>query len=315
MKKLLIFCCVAALAAASISCEPAATPGTNNANSAANAANSNAAKPAAAAPTKESLVAMENKAFEAWSKKDGKFFEAFMTDNFVAMTPAGPANKTASLKEITGSNCEVKSYSFSDEQMTPIGADVAVLTYKAKADFTCDGKKQPSDVWAASVYTRSGDTWKAVYHNETPIADPNAKPGPPPPPAKKEDAATKSAEPGDALTNALLAVEKKGWEAWKVRDSKVLEDTLSKDFLAVSATGRTDKTATIKEWIESKCDVKSYSLNDAKSVSINANTAMLTFRGNAEGTCDGQPLSSLWGTTLMMKDGDAWRPVFYMTNM
>lgn len=305
MIKLLTFCCVAALAAASTACGPAATSGANTANT------TNAAKPVATAPTKESLVAMENKAFEAWSKKDGKFFEGLMTDNFVAMTPMGPVDKTASLKEITESKCEVKSYSFSDEQMTPVGADVAVLTYKASADYTCDGKKQPGNVWAASIYTRSGNEWKAVYHNETPVADPNAKPGPPPPPSIKEATETKP----DALTETLLSEEKKNWEAWKTRDAKILEDALTKDFIAIEATGRMDKAATIKAWAESKCDVKSYSLTDAKSVSINPTTAMLTFRGNAEGTCDGQPLSNLWATTLFTKDGETWRPVFYMANM
>lgn len=295
------------------SCGGTMAPANNAGNANANA-NTNSSKPVAAAPTKEALFALENKAFEAWSKKDGKFFEGFLTDNFVMFTPGGRADKAAAIKEISESKCEVKSQSLSDEQMTPIGSDVVVLTAKATADYTCDGKKGPSPVWSSSIYVRSGDAWKAAYHNENPIPDPNAKaeaPKPPPPPAK---AAAEEAKP-DALTETLLAIEKKNWEAWKAGDAKPLEENLSKDFLYVSAQGRMNKAETIKAWAESKCDVKSYSLTDGKSVSLNATTALLTFRGNASGTCDGQPIHDLWGTTLFVKEGDIWKPVFYTDSM
>lgn len=281
-----------------------------NASNASNA-NSNATKPVAAAPTKEALMALERNAHEAWKNKDGKFFEGIMTDNFVMFGRAGRIDKAAAIKEIAESKCEVKSYSISDDQMMAAGNDAAVTTFKTTADVTCEGQKMPSPVWAATIWVRSGDSWKAVYHNEAPIPDPNAKPGPPAPPAK---AAETEAKP-DALTEALLAVEKKGWDAWKARDAKPVEEMFSKDFMYFSASGRMNKAEAIKSWFESKCDIKSYSLTEPKGVSLNSNTAVLTFRGNAAGTCDGKPLMNLWGTTLMMKEGDVWRPIFYMDSM
>jgi hypothetical protein len=284
-----------------------ANAGISNSN-----ANANAAKPVAAAPTKEALAALENKAFEAWKNKDGKHFEGFLTDSFVMFTPAGRADKATAIKEIAESKCENKSFALSDEQVNMAGPEVAILTSKATADYTCDGKKGPSPAWASTIFIRSGDTWKAAYHNENPIPDPNAKAeAPKPPPAKAAEPEVKL----DALTETLLAIEKKNWEAWKTADAKPLEENLSKDFLYVSGQGRMNKAETIKAWAESKCDVKSYSLVDAKSVSLNATTALLTFRGNASGTCNGQPIHNLWGTTLFVKEGDTWKPVFYTDSM
>ncbi|HLA95660.1 MAG TPA: nuclear transport factor 2 family protein [Pyrinomonadaceae bacterium] len=300
----------AALAFASCGGTAPVANNTTNANS-----NTNAAKPVAAAPTKESLAALEKSAFEAWKNKDGKFFEGFMADGFVSFGQTGRTDKAGSIKEITESKCQVNSFGLADEQMTAAGPDVAILTSKATADYTCDGKKQPGTTWASTIFVRSGDAWKAAYHNEAVAADPNAKSESPKPAAVVEKIDDVSETKADALTESLLAVEKKSWEAWKTQDAKPLEQELSKDFVAVSSTGRTDKAATIKEWTESKCDVKSYSLTDAKSVSLNATTALLTFRGNAEGTCGGEPLSNLWGTTLFIKEGDAWKPVFYMSTM
>src|SRR5688500_7090066 len=84
------------------SCGGTMGPAVNNANAGNVNANADAnAKPVAAAPTSEALAALENKAFEAWSKKDGKFFESFLTDNFIMFTSSGRADKAAAVKEIS----------------------------------------------------------------------------------------------------------------------------------------------------------------------------------------------------------------------
>lgn len=317
MKNLIIFILLTAAAVISSACGYPATntPANTNAGNAGSSMNANAnVKPIAAAPTKESLLALETKAFEAWKAKDGKFFEGFLTDNFTMYGETGRIGKAEAVKMIVDSKCEVKNFAISDGQVTSAGAEVAVYTFKATADVTCEGKKQPPDVWAATIYVKSGDTWKAVYHNETPIADPNAKAPPPPAPAKVEKKET-PAEAADDLTKALMATEQKAWDSWKQKDAKMLEGVLSNDFVAIETEGRADKAATIKSWTDHTCDIKSYGLSQGKSVSVNPTTALLTFRGDAEGSCGDFKLRPLWGTTLFIKEGDAWHSVFYMSNL
>jgi hypothetical protein len=176
MKRIINSVLIAITAAAFMACQPAAnTP--SNANANAGNANANvAAKPAP--PTKEALTGLEEKAFDAWTKGDAQFFEGFLVDNFVGFGSDGKQiDKAGTVKMIGTEKCEVKSKSFSDQTVTPVGPDAAVITMKVDADVTCGGKKVPNPMITASLYVRSGDTWKGAYHNEVKYVEPkNVKP-------------------------------------------------------------------------------------------------------------------------------------------
>jgi hypothetical protein len=285
-------------------------PAANNANN-ANAANA-AAKPAAAAPTKEALMTLEKSGWEAWKNRDAKWTVDNASDKYVGLGTTGRMDKAAAVKSYTEQKCEVKSYTLSDDQMQMVGLDVAVLTFKGAQDATCDGKKSPANVHSASIYVREGDKWKAAFYAETPVVDPKAPPTKPAAPAKKAEAKKEEAKP-DAATDAVLAIEKKIWEAWKAKDPKALEDVLAKDFMFTGGQGRRDRATIIKEWAtESKCEAKSFTLSDAMSASIAKDVTMLTYKGGGEGTCEGQPITTEWYVSVYSKEGDAWRQSFGM---
>ena len=342
MKSLMKISLFAVAAFALIGCAPPTT----NTNTAANA-NSNAA-PKAAAPTADTFMPMENKAFEAWKNKDGKYFEAYIADNFVPGPGEGNMTKAEAIKMIAEHKCDVKSFSLSEGRVTPVGADAAVFTYKATADGTCEGKPIPSPVTAASVFVRSGDTWKAVYHNEVAIiapkedakADANAtnkgaaptenKAAAPAPAAKENKTETnKTSAPttnsnssasansnkattSDALTDALMAVERKGWEAWKNQDAKAMDAVVGSDVTFVDITGKATfgKADVIKGWTDGSCKVSSVDVADGKAMSITKDAAILTFKGTAVGTCGDMKLEPLWGTTVAVKEGETWKAVY-----
>lgn len=308
MRKIMFFVMAAISAAIFIGCGTSADnkPAANTAN-AANS-NANTSKPAAAAPTKEALMDIEKKVWEAWKAKDTKFFDEVLTDNTIGPDEKGRMDKAGILKLIADPSCDVRSFSFSEDQMTALGSDAALVTYKATQDVKCGGKALPGMNWAATVFVRSGDKWKAAYHNEIAAADPKA---PQAKPAKAADAkpATDS-KPADAATDALLAVEKKGWEAWKARDQKAFESIAAKDLSIIDSGTRYDYAGTMKLWFEAKCDVKSYSLSDAAGTSFTKDMSILTFKSSATGTCEGQPLIPARNTSVYVKDGDNWKLAF-----
>jgi ketosteroid isomerase-like protein len=293
-------------------------PANSNANS-----NASAAKPAAVLPTKESLVAMETKGIEAWKNHDGKFWEGFLADNYVSYGPKGERmDKAQLIKMMTDDKCEVKSYSFSDEQATPAGADAVVLSYKLTSDYKCPGQPSFPNAWAASVYVRSGDTWKGAYHNEMPIMDASAKPEAPKPAGDKKAEGDKKSLDGknadsvasDKATvpaiadDSLIAAVKKGWEAWKSHDAKALGDSIAKDFVLIDPMGkRYDNAGALKAWSEDKCEIKSISFDDPKSAMVTKDMGIVTLKGFADGTCGGQNAGALFGSYVMVKDGDAWK--------
>ena len=293
--------------------------------------NTNTTKPTAAAPTADALLALDKQANEAYIKSDSNFFEGMLSDKFIMHEGGQRMDKTAVTKMIAGNLCDVKTWNLEDPQMAKIDADTYVLSYKGTFDGTCttDGKtdRVPSPVRAATVWVRSGDKWRAAFHGENLIIDPE---NPPPPPAKaerkkkepkKDDKAaansnTAATQPAaDPRTDAMMASEKSLWEAWKVRDSKTMEDLTTRDlsFLNIFGAYFANKADTMKSWTGgAKCEIKSVSLTDAAGTMVSPTVGILTFKGTTDGTCGGQKVGVTWGVAIYVKDGDAWKYAFGM---
>ena len=291
-----------------------APAGNAPANTAAPNTNANTAKPVAAAPTKDALMALEMAGWEAWKTRDVKWTEDNYSDKGIVLGPTGRTDKAAMIKSYTTQKCEIKSYSLSDDKMQMAGPDVAILTFKAAQDATCDGKKSPANVWSASVYVREGDKWKAAFYAEAPVIDPKAAPAKPAAaaPAKKDEAKPAGAKP-DAATDALMAVETKAWEAWKNKDAKGLDDFAAKDMVALDGTaGWTDRATTLKRWGDPSCNIKSVSLTDAASTAFGSDAAILTLKSMVDGKCGGNAITPEWGATIYVKEGGVWKALMAM---
>lgn len=276
--------------------------------------NANTAKPVAAAPTKDALMALEKAGWEAWKTRDAKWTEENYSEKGFNLGPTGRTDKAAMIKSYTTQKCEIKSYSLSDDKMQMAGPDVALLTYKGVQDATCDGKKSPANVWSASIYVREGDKWKAAFYAEAPVVDPKAAPAKPAvmAPAKKDEAKPADAKP-DTATDALLAVETKAWEAWKNKDAKGLDDFAGKDMVSLDgATGWTDRAVTLKRWSDPSCDIKSFKLTDPASVAYGGDYAILTFKATVDGKCGTEAVKPEWDATIYGKEGGAWKALLSM---
>jgi len=265
-----------------------------------------------AGPTKDALVTLEKSAYEAWKSKDAKFWATFLSDKFVGYGSSGKLDKASATKEYNGTDCEIKSYALSDEQMKPLGNDAALITFKATVDGTCGGQKVPAIRWAASAYVRDGDTWKAAFHAEAPVVDPKAVPAKP---VDKKDAPKEGEAKTagrDAGTDAMLVVERAVWEAWRAHDAKQLEDLTGSDvsFINIFGTYFATKADALKDWTGAGCDAKSVSVTDATGTMLSPTVGILTFNGAADGTCYGQKIGPIWGTSVYVKDGNVWKWTF-----
>jgi ketosteroid isomerase-like protein len=288
--------------------------------------NANANRAAAAAPSKETLVSLERGAFEAWKTKNTKFWETYISDRFASVTPEGKIDKAAVLKHFASDDCEVKSYSLADEQMRPLGTDAALITYKATADATCGGQKMPADSWAATILVRDGDQWKAAFHGESPIRDPNAPPAKPAParkpiekPAANANSNTNSntnsasaAAKTDDTTNAMFEQEKKAWDAWKSKDAATLNGWAANDLVAFTQNGRQDRDGAIKTWMDDGCQVNSTSLTEPSSISFGPDFGLLLFKASVDGKCGGSAVPPEYGATVYGREGANWKAIFTM---
>lgn len=262
--------------------------------------------------TKVALVTLEKSAYAAWKSKDANFWDTFLSNKFVGWGASGRLNKVSAKEEYTGADCEIKSYALSDEQVSPRGKQAALITYKSTVDGTCGGQQVPANSWVAGVYVRDGGQWKAAFHAQAVVVDPKAPPAKPVyhNRARADHKANLPAQ--DARTGSLLAIERAVWEAWKDHDAKRLSDLMAEDisFINIFGTYLGNKADGLKNWSGTGCDVKSVGVNDAVATMLSPTVAILTFKATADGTCFGQKVGPVWGSSIYVKYGDAWKWTF-----
>lgn len=168
MKKTGILVIIALFAAMMAACGGTAE------NKPANVANTNTNTAADQGPTVAALKELETKAFEAYKNKDTKYFDTFLAPNFVSFHNGEKHDRAAVLKMIGEHKDDIKGFTFSEERITKLNPNAAVLTMKVVTDGTVDGKKAP-DVIASSLYVKEGTAWKAAWHSEVDYVTPPAQ--------------------------------------------------------------------------------------------------------------------------------------------
>ena len=116
------------------------------------------------------IVALEKSAFEAWMKKDRKFFEEHMSEDGQYLDLNGVGAKAQYVQLVTGSACTVSSYSLDNTKVTMLSKDAALLTYRYTHDAVCGGTPEASPLWASTVYVKRGGRWLIAFHQEIPAA-------------------------------------------------------------------------------------------------------------------------------------------------
>ena len=137
--------------------------------------------------------------------------------------------------------------------------------------------------------------------------------------AKKDDkAANSTADPAKPTagpnTDALVKIHTSGWEAWKAKDGKKLAEISSANLAIVNPAGMwmSGRDAVVKEWTETmKCEgVNSVKVTDGFASAVSPTLEILTLKGTADGTCDGQKNGPLHQTAIYVKEGSDWKLAF-----
>lgn len=339
MKNFSLYCLLLIASLFAAACETS-----TNTNTVTNTNTGNAA-PAAAAPTKEDLMTLDRKAAEAFFKNDIAHFEGMLSNNYVSYMDGRRSGRTEELSMVRTVKCDMKSWNLEDPQMIKVDNDTYAVSYKGTYDGTCtwEGKTvpAPSSVRAASVWHREGGTWKNVFHAETPIiaaGSPAAASSPAAPAASpaantntantaansaansnsnmsnSNTSAAPSAPAASPNTQALLTLHRGGWDAWKNRDKAWFETNVGSSVGLVDPMGgwHGTKADVIKLWTETmQCQgVTDIQLTDAHSTAVSPTVEILTLKGTANGTCDGQPNGPLYQSNVYVKEGNAWKLAF-----
>lgn len=122
---------------------------------------------AASGPVRDTIIAIEHQAWEAWKRKDASFFRATLLPNAAYVSGTGVSTREEIARQIETDTCKVDGYVLRNEEVHSLSPDVALLTLRAMSDVTCGDRSIHSDAWSSTVYVRDGDSWKVSFHQET----------------------------------------------------------------------------------------------------------------------------------------------------
>jgi hypothetical protein len=118
---------------------------------------------------KDTLVKLEKQSWEAWQRRDGAFFQAFLSDDHVEVGFRGVTRKAAVVAGVASPACVVRSFAVDSFELTSLNPTTALLTYHAAQETLCNGHAVPSPVWASSLYVRRGDRWLNAAYQQSQV--------------------------------------------------------------------------------------------------------------------------------------------------
>jgi ketosteroid isomerase-like protein len=121
----------------------------------------------------KALIANENKIADALMKKDKAGFTALVTADGWSIDGNG-FMKTSELAGMLD-QLVIKSYKISEEKVSWVDPNTAIVAYKWTGSGTFGGQPFPSTVYASTVWSKKGDKWIAVFHQETEATKPPVK--------------------------------------------------------------------------------------------------------------------------------------------
>ena len=106
---------------------------------------------------------------------------------------------------------------------------------------------------------------------------------------------------------AIIATEKKFWEAWKNKDMKFFRANLAADAVMISNGGVADKKTSLTAMEGEACEVTTYELSDLKVTFLNSSAAILTYKSTQDATCGGEKVPpAVWSSSVYVMRGGRW---------
>lgn len=113
----------------------------------------------------KALIANERKINEAVAKGDKATFSALVLPT-AWMADGNGFMKTSDF--LAGfADIKLSSWAIGDEKVSWVDNNTAIVTYKWTGAGTWQGQPLPAATYASTVWTKKGDKWIAVYHQES----------------------------------------------------------------------------------------------------------------------------------------------------
>ena len=114
------------------------------------------------------------------------------------------------------------------------------------------------------------------------------------------------------LTEEIVAVEKRAWQAYVNHDAKAFGDTVTDDTIEIGETGVLTRSEILADIGSTRCNVKSFDLADTKVRQLSPDVAILTYKLTQDVTCGAEKRPpKMFSTTIYVRQGGKWRGATY----
>ena len=118
-----------------------------------------------AATLDKGLIANEKLINEALAKGDKAAFTALVSPTSFSADANGFMKSSDMLAMFE--HAKITTWAMSDEKVTWVDPNTAIVTYKWTGAGTFKGQPIPPVTYASTVWTKKGDKWVAVFHQES----------------------------------------------------------------------------------------------------------------------------------------------------
>jgi hypothetical protein len=115
-----------------------------------------------AAPDKDTMMAKEKAAWQAFKDKKADDFKKVVHADFRGVYAEGVSDMQKELDDMK--KWDMKSFTISDYNIVSVGPKMTMSTYKVVLEGTFDGKDSSGTFNAGSVWKMGKDGWQAIFH-------------------------------------------------------------------------------------------------------------------------------------------------------
>jgi len=115
-----------------------------------------------AAPDKDTIMAKEKAAWQAFKDQKADDFKKVVHTEFRGVYVEGISDMQKELDDMK--KWDMKSFTISDYNIVPVGADTIMSTYRVVVEGTFDGKDASGTFNAGSVWKKEKGGWQAIFH-------------------------------------------------------------------------------------------------------------------------------------------------------
>jgi ketosteroid isomerase-like protein len=123
--------------------------------------------------TEKELLDLEQRQWKANREADAEFYRRYCTDDFIIVSHFGVLTKAQVLAQFEKGNINPFLRTDMEDPMVLVtGQDSALLTYKETIEASIDaegGTTRTFLIYATTVYRRTRDGWRFVFHQQTPL--------------------------------------------------------------------------------------------------------------------------------------------------